>query len=213
MPMACDADALIAVCRGDFASVQHMIWRLEHLVRVIVERTGRPPTVIPVVVAMRRNGPRAASQVAELLAETGVSPTVGGVGWIAWDPTGVSRLQAGADPWAKPLYGSPLLKSARSVVGLLAALTGLDHADPSAGKQRSHRRHDVAVESGAALASSPEPLPIPGPLGSEPSTNGSCIGAGSVHGSVDGVVAAEGTGPSFEGLGRSAPSVPAGEGD
>ena len=118
MPVAAAADALVTVCRGDVASVQHLIWRLEQLVPAIAERNGRPPIVMPVVVAARRNGARAASQVAELLAETSVGPTLRGVGWLAWDPTGVGQLQDGANPWAKPLRGSPLMTSALTALGV-----------------------------------------------------------------------------------------------
>lgn len=136
MPIATAADVLIVVCRGDVESVQHLIWRLERLVPSIAERKGRPPVTVPVVVASRRTGRRAAREVATLLAETGVGPTVGGVGWLAWDSTSVSRLEHGDDPWSKSLHRSPLMKSARTTVGLLGQLTGLDHADPLASAGR-----------------------------------------------------------------------------
>lgn len=139
MPVACAADALIVVCRGDMASVQHMIWRLEHLVPAVAERIDRPPVVIALVVASRRNGARAAHQVAELLDETPVAPAVRGTGWLAWDPVSLVGLQEGADPWAKPLRNSPLMKSARDVMGLLGTVTGLEHSTPVTVRRRVQR--------------------------------------------------------------------------
>lgn len=146
MPLACAADALIVVCRGDMASVQHMMWRLEHLVPAVAERNGRPPVVIALVVASRRNGARAARQVAELLGETPVAPAVRGTGWLAWDPASLVGLQEGADPWTKPLRGSPLMKSARNVMGLLGAVTSLEYSEPVIARKWTHRRRRSADE-------------------------------------------------------------------
>lgn len=146
IPMACAADALIVVCRGDMASVQHMIWRLEHLVPAVAERIDRPPVVIALVVASRRHGARAAHQVAELLAETPVAPAVRGTGWLAWDPASLVGLQEGVDPWARPLRGSPLMKSAGDVMGLLGTVTGLDHSKPVTARRRVQRRRNWPAE-------------------------------------------------------------------
>lgn len=146
MPVACAADALVVVCRGDMASVQHMIWRLEHLVPAVAERIGRPPVVIALVVASRRNGARAAHQVAELLAETPVAPAVRGTGWLAWDPVSLVGLQEGVDPWGKPLRGSPLMKSARDVMGLLGAVTGLEYSEPATARRRAHPRRGRSAD-------------------------------------------------------------------
>ena len=44
------------VCRSDMASVQHMVDRLELLVPAIADRNGRPPVVLPVVIAPRQHG-------------------------------------------------------------------------------------------------------------------------------------------------------------
>lgn len=130
LPIAAGADVVVPVCRADVVAVQHLIWRLEQLIPVLAERNGRPPLVMPVVVSPRRIGSRAASQVAALLAETGVGPTVRGVGWLAWDPIGVSRLYAGGDPMVSRLSRSPLLRSARRVGTELSRVVGLDLAEP-----------------------------------------------------------------------------------
>lgn len=148
IPVACAADALVVVCRGDMASVQHMIWRLEHIVPAVAERIGRPPVVTALVVASRRNGARAAHQVAELLDETPVAPAVRGTGWLAWDPVSLVALQEGADPWGKPLRGSPLMKSARDVMEFLGAVTGLKHSEPATERRQAYpRRSRSAAES------------------------------------------------------------------
>jgi hypothetical protein len=219
MPIAAAADALITVCRGDVASVQHMIWRLEQLVPAIAERNGRTPLVVPVVVSTGRNGSRAASQVAELLADTGVGPTVRGVGWIAWNPASVTQLQDGGDPWAKPLRNSPLLKSARKVMRLLGLATGLDHTDPSATGKWAWLGRSLddqtagrfAVNPGIAAAEHIQPPPI-GALENmgagasvPPAASAPPLPAWAARSEpVDGRAAA-GSGPFFEGLRRPWP--------
>jgi len=156
MSLACAADALIVVCRGDMASVQHMLWRLEHLVPEVAQRNGRPPRVIAVVIAERRHGAPAAKQIADLLGDTAAAPTVAGTGWLAWDSVSVTRLAEGADPEAKPLRGSPLMKSARRIVGLLSVATGLEYRSPDAAStsQSGRDRHPVEHREPAATLQS-----------------------------------------------------------
>ncbi|MDN5896630.1 MAG: hypothetical protein L0H93_21740 [Nocardioides sp.] len=193
MPLACAADALIVVCRGDMPSVQHMMWRLEHLVPTIAERNGHPPAIIPVVIAARRNGARAAKQIAELLAESAVAPALRGVGWLAWDPAGAHALQGGADPWARPLRTSVLMKSARAVMSLLATATGLDHGEPPTVRKRAHRRAgvDEAPGTGSPQVALEETLTDEATL---------AAATGGVGTSAD--AAADSSVPSFEGLRR-----------
>ncbi len=128
LPIAAAADAVITLCRAERGSVQHLLTRLEQLVPALAERVGRPPVVVPVVVSPRRTGARHAAQVAELVADTAAGPAVRGVGWLAWDPRGLSFLEAGSEPWGWPLDRSPLMRSAREAIGVLGAATGLDHA-------------------------------------------------------------------------------------
>lgn len=130
MPLVQAADAVIAVCRADMASVKHLVDRLELLVPVIAERNGRPPVVVPVVLARRQDGAKAAGAVADLLAQTVVGPALRGVGWLAWDPGAVALLESGADPWSRPLAGTALMGSARRVIWLLCMAVGLDRAEP-----------------------------------------------------------------------------------
>ena len=173
LAVAAAADALIPVCRSDMASVQHMIDRLELLVPAIADRNGRPPIVLPVVIAPRQHGSTIAGGVAEILGETTVGPTLRGVGWLAWDPAAVAQLESGADPWAKPLYKSPLMKSARKVMWMVGLATGLSHADPTANKSRGkqlgsrrRRREDQPAEDAPQSWASPYVQPDP-PEGQE----------------------------------------------
>jgi hypothetical protein len=210
MPVAAAADALVTVCWGDVASVQHLIWRLEQLVPAIAERNGRPPVVLPVVVAPRRNGSHAAGQVGELLAETEVGPTIAGVGWLAWDSASVAHLAQGEDPWQRPLRTSPLLKSARKVVGMLGQVTGLEYADPYAeakGARRTSKRNrrtddEPAQESGSEEQGSDETdTSVPAPR--TPTRDNTVTSAdGSTNGLANSHVNGHGAGPSFEGLRR-----------
>lgn len=198
LPLACAADALIVVCRGDMASVQHMMWRLDHLVPAIAERNGHPPAVIPVVVASQRNGARAAKQVSELLADSPVAPALHGVGWLAWDPAGAHALAEGADPWARPLRKSVLMKSARAVMSLLGSATGLDHGEPPNASKRAHRRTGVDEASGTtSTAVVPEEI-----LRDEATVAADIESVGAGADTV-----ADSSAPSFEGLrrGRGSP--------
>ncbi len=163
MPLAAAADALITVCRADMGSVTHMTERLEQLVTAIAERNGRPPLVLPVVIADRRHGARLASRIAEVLDETAVGPALRGVGWLAWDPTAVQRLEHGGDPWARPLRKSHLMQSARKAMWLLGTATGIDHAEPEthkpaeSAKRRASTESALALQQGLSLGGSPPP--------------------------------------------------------
>ncbi|MGD9961858.1 hypothetical protein [Nocardioides sp.] len=169
LAVAAAADALIPVCRSDMASVQHMVDRLELLVPAIADRNGRPPIVLPVVIAPRQHGGAIANSVAEILGETAVGPTLRGVSWLAWDPGAVAHLENGADPWAKPLRKSPLMKSARKVMWMVGLATGLSHADPSAksgdkiGARRRRRDEQETQDQPQSWASpyAPHDAPVP----------------------------------------------------
>ncbi len=210
MPIAAAADVLVAVCRGDVASVQHLIWRLEQLVPPSPNATASPPVVLPVVIAPRRNGSHAAGQVAGLLAETKVGPTIAGVGWLAWDPAGVAHLVEGGDPWQRPLRTSPLLKSARKVIGVLGQATGLEYADPYAEAKRARRRstrnrraEDVPAQEIATeeQVSGEEDTSVPSPRTPTPDNPVAPVN-GSTNGHANSHVNGKGAGPSFEGLRR-----------
>lgn len=169
LEVAAAADALIPVCRSNMASVQHMLDRLELLVPAIAERNGRPPVVLPVVIAPRQHGSTIANSVAEILGETAVGPTLRGVGWMAWDPTAVAHLENGADPWTRPLRKSPLMKSARKAMWMVGLASGLSHAEPSAkignkfGARRGRRDEQETQDQPQSWASPHVPHDSPGP--------------------------------------------------
>jgi hypothetical protein len=173
MPLAAAADALITVCRGDMASVHHMVERLGLLVTTIAEQNGRPPVVLPVVIAGRRqSGDRLASAVAEILGDTRVAPALRGIGWLAWDGEAVARLEDGGDPWAKPLKKSRLMRSARTVMWHLGMVTGIDHAAPEVKGNRAAGKKAVAPPAQAQhQAASPPPQPPPPPPRQGPSAS------------------------------------------
>ena len=204
MPIATAADVLIPVCRGDRTSVQHMIWRLEQMVPMIAEANGRVPSVVPVVVTGRRTGARHAGQVAELLGETSVGPSVRGVGSLAWDPSGVNALEEGHDPWSAPLQRSPLMQSARKVIWLLGMTTGLSHESPDGAKRRGGRKKtddpDTSSQTSEQTSSQPwvptgqgpAPLQPPAQLSMPPAPPSTTSGAAVNGASVNGVHRPEG---------------------
>jgi len=160
MPLAVAADALITVCRGDMASVHHMVERLAMLVTTIAEQNGRPPVVLPAVIAGRRqSGDRLAAAVAEILGDTKVAPALRGVGWLAWDPAAVGQLEDGGDPWASPLKKSRLMRSARKVMWHLVMATGIDHAEPEVKDNRDARKKPRVFGGQATVVAPPEQAP------------------------------------------------------
>lgn len=122
LPIAAAADVVVVVTRADVGSVLHLRERLARLVPVLAQRRGWPPRIVPVVVTGRRQGAAHAQEIAELLADTPAGPVIAGVGSIAWDPTGLERLERSAD--AVGLSRTPLLKSAAKVVDLVRAAQG-----------------------------------------------------------------------------------------
>lgn len=125
LPVAAAADVVVMVTRPDLASVVHLRDRASRLVPALAELRGRPPVLFPLVVASRRAGPGHAAQVRHLVADTAAGPVIADVGWLAWDPDGVQRVERGEVPHA-PRARSALLRSAATVVTQLraAAATG-----------------------------------------------------------------------------------------
>lgn len=120
LPVAAAADVLVAVTRGEMGAVAHLRDRLERLAPVLANLRNAPPVVVPVVVTDRRIAPGVVAEVGRLLATSGVSEVVAGVGWIAWDPAGVERMQA-AQVSGKEAR-TPLLRSVAVVNDQLAQL-------------------------------------------------------------------------------------------
>ncbi|MDN5898565.1 MAG: hypothetical protein L0H74_00680 [Brachybacterium sp.] len=165
MAIATAADVLMPVCRGDMASVVHMVERLEHLTPEIAKHNGRPPVLLPIVVTDRRHGAQSATRIAEILSESNVAPTLRGVGWLAWDHSGVHQLEHGADPAAKPMKKSHLMRSARRIMWRLGMVAGLDHAEPEDGRRnRAEKNQQRAARAGAPQQARSWPAPTGGPL-------------------------------------------------
>lgn len=95
LPIAAAADVVVVVTRADMGAVIHLRDRLERLVPTLVAERGTPPVVVPVVVTQRRIAAPVVAQLQGLLAASSIAPVLAGVGWLAWDPEGVSRLEAG----------------------------------------------------------------------------------------------------------------------
>lgn len=115
LPLAAAADVLVAVTRPDLGAVVHLRERLARLVPPVAELRGRPPVLLPVVIAPRRVGPTHAAQIGEVLGDTAAGPVLAGVGWLAWDPRGVQQLERGAVTGRRAR--TALLRSAATVMG------------------------------------------------------------------------------------------------
>jgi len=118
LPVAALADVLVTVTRPEMGAVLHLRDRLERLAPVLANLRNAPPVVIPVVVTDRRIATAVVAEVGRLLAAGNAGEVVAGVGWIAWDPAAVERMQAGRV--AGKDARSPLLRSAAAVNEQLA---------------------------------------------------------------------------------------------
>jgi hypothetical protein len=80
--------------------------------------------VVPVVVTGARIAAAVVAEVGRLLAASDASEVVAEVGWIAWDPAGVERMQAGRVSGRD--VRTPLLRSAAVVNDQLALAQGVN---------------------------------------------------------------------------------------
>lgn len=115
LPLAAAADVLVIVSPPTVSGMVHVRERLTRLIPAIAERRGTPPVVLPVLVGSRRAAPRQAEHLHEVLGASSVAPSILQVGWIAWDPGAVQRLEQGGSPHGF-LARSALLRSARALV-------------------------------------------------------------------------------------------------
>jgi hypothetical protein len=95
LAVAAAADVLVTVTRPEMGAVLHLRDRLERLAPVLASLRNAPPVVVPVVVTGTRIAVAVVAEVSRLLAASDASEVVAGIGWIAWDPAGVERMQAG----------------------------------------------------------------------------------------------------------------------
>lgn len=122
IPLAAAADVLVAVARPDLAAMIHLRERLTRLVPVLAKTHGRPPVVVPLVLAPRRIGAQVAAQAAEILLESSASTAIAAIGWIAWSPDEVAVLEAKGP--AGLGRRSALLQSGRAAVDLVFGSAG-----------------------------------------------------------------------------------------
>ena len=128
LSIASAADVLVVITRADMGSVVHLRDRLNRLVPAVAEIRRRPPVLVPVVIAPRRAGALHAAQIRQLLADTAAGPVTADVGWIAWDPAGVERLEQG-EFGGRGLARTPLMRSAATVVAQIVAAAGARSPD------------------------------------------------------------------------------------
>lgn len=95
LPIAAAADVVVVVARADVGAVIHLRERLARLVGALAELRGTPPVVLPVLIAPKRHAPTQVAQLMAMIADSPVGSVVDQAGWLAWDPTGVARLEEG----------------------------------------------------------------------------------------------------------------------
>ncbi len=120
LPIAAAADVVVVVSRADMCSVVHLRERLVRLVPLLAELRSAPPVVLPVLVTDRRQGPRLAGSLMDLLQASAVAPFVTETGWLAWDPDAVARLESGSR--FAGLARTALLRSSTRVVAQTRSL-------------------------------------------------------------------------------------------
>ena len=121
--LAASADLVIAVGRPDMASVIRLRERLVRLAPDLAHLRGAAPRLLPLLVTTSRHGAADVADLRGILAETPVKPFVVDCGFLAHDPSGVLRLQAGDEPGGR-LSRTDLLRTARAVTGRLESLAG-----------------------------------------------------------------------------------------
>lgn len=105
------ADVVVVVTRADPHEVLHLQQRISRLKNLLGAQ--RASQIVPLVVTGRRHARTAVSEIDEVLQVEGleVAPTT----FLAWDPTVVDRLYAGAGD-ARWTQRTELLRSARASV-------------------------------------------------------------------------------------------------
>ena len=121
--VAARADLVIAVGRPDMSSVIRLRDRLARVAPDLAHLRGAAPRLLPLLVTTSRHGAADVADLRGILAETPVKPFVVDCGFLAHDPSGVRRLEAGDEPGGR-LSRTDLIRTARVVTGRLEVLTG-----------------------------------------------------------------------------------------
>src|SRR4051794_9705884 len=121
--VAAHADLVVAVGRPDMSAVIRLRDRLVRLALDLAHLRGAAPRLLPLLVTTSRHGAADVADLRAILAETPVRPFVVDCGFLAHDPSGVRRLEAGDEPGGR-LSRTELLRTARAVTDRLESLTG-----------------------------------------------------------------------------------------
>ena len=132
LPVAAMADVVVVVARPDPGSVIRLRERLRRLAPALAAHGGRPPRLLPVLVALGRHGAADVEDLRRILADSPARPFVVGSTFVAFDPGAVARLEAGEDPGGR-LARTQLLRTARAVATQLTSLVEVtpDHGTGS----------------------------------------------------------------------------------
>lgn len=117
LALVADADALVVVARDSMVAVRRLKERLGLLLSSIAAQRGGPIPTYVVVVCPRRHGRGHVGEIRTYLADQGI--TVDGVGFIGWDPAGVSRLERGGDPRGKRVRRTAVGRTAMRVAQMV----------------------------------------------------------------------------------------------
>lgn len=121
LPVAAAAELLVVVARADTGSLIRLRERLCRVVPALAARRNSRVLLFPVLVTRERHGTKDLADLERVLDGTDAGPLVAGLGFVAWDPGAVARLEAGEYPGGL-LARTSLLRTARRTAGDLAAL-------------------------------------------------------------------------------------------
>jgi hypothetical protein len=121
--VAARADLVIVVGRPDMSSVIRLRERLVRLAPDLAHLRDAAPRLLPLLVTTTRHGAADVADLRGILGETPVKPFVMDCAFLAHDPSGVLRLEAGDEP-AGRLSRTDLLRTARAVTSQLETWTG-----------------------------------------------------------------------------------------
>ena len=98
----------------DMSSVVRLRERLVRVAPDLAHLRGAAPRLLPLLVTTSRHGAADVADLRGILAETPAKPFVVDCGFLAHDPSGVRRLEAGDEPGGR-LSRTDLLRTARAV--------------------------------------------------------------------------------------------------
>jgi hypothetical protein len=121
LSVAGHADLLIVVGRPSLESVIRLRERLSRLAPALATYRGSPPLLLPVLVSDRRHPKGDVADLERILVDSAAKPFLAGVGYLAFDPEAVARLESAEDPHGR-LARTPLLRSAKRLFAHVSEL-------------------------------------------------------------------------------------------